>query len=44
MDLNKNGQVNLKEFLFCIIKWVGIDSDDEMEQWKRLLILWKFQK
>ncbi|KAJ4795088.1 Calcium ion binding protein [Rhynchospora pubera] len=32
MDMNKNGQVTLKGFLFCIIKWIGIDSDDDIEQ------------
>ncbi|KQK07550.1 probable calcium-binding protein CML21 isoform X2 [Brachypodium distachyon] len=29
MDLNKNGSVNLKEFLFSMIRWAGIETEDE---------------
>ncbi|XP_052155501.1 probable calcium-binding protein CML22 [Oryza glaberrima] len=29
MDLNRNGHVNLKEFLLSIIRWAGIETDDD---------------
>lgn len=29
MDLNKNGKVNLKEFLFSMIRWAGLEPDEE---------------
>uniref|UniRef100_A0A0D9X6M9 EF-hand domain-containing protein n=1 Tax=Leersia perrieri TaxID=77586 RepID=A0A0D9X6M9_9ORYZ len=29
MDLNRNGHVNLKEFLFSIIRWAGLETDDD---------------
>ncbi|KAK1318638.1 putative calcium-binding protein CML22 [Acorus calamus] len=29
MDWDKNGEISLKEFLFALTKWVGMDSDDE---------------
>ncbi|XP_042966735.1 probable calcium-binding protein CML22 isoform X5 [Carya illinoinensis] len=30
MDWDRNGQVSFREFLFAFIKWVGIDTDEEM--------------
>ncbi|XP_006654041.1 probable calcium-binding protein CML22 [Oryza brachyantha] len=32
MDLNRNGNVNLKEFLFSIIRWAGVESDEERNE------------
>lgn len=29
MDLNKNGKVNLKEFLFSMIKWAGLEPEED---------------
>lgn len=29
MDLNRNGHVNLKEFLLSIIRWAGVETDDD---------------
>lgn len=29
MDLDRNGKISFREFLFAFIKWVGIDSDDD---------------
>ncbi|XP_062232409.1 probable calcium-binding protein CML22 [Phragmites australis] len=29
MDLNRNGKVNLKEFLFSIIRWAGLETEDD---------------
>ncbi|WVZ96252.1 hypothetical protein U9M48_041916 [Paspalum notatum var. saurae] len=29
MDLNRNGKVNLKEFLYSMIRWAGIETEDE---------------
>ncbi|KAL6607847.1 hypothetical protein ACP70R_040910 [Stipagrostis hirtigluma subsp. patula] len=29
MDLDRNGKVNLKEFLFSMIRWAGLDTEDE---------------
>ncbi|KAL6840976.1 hypothetical protein ACP4OV_029236 [Aristida adscensionis] len=29
MDLNRNGRVNLKEFLFSMIRWAGLETDDD---------------
>ncbi|CAD5179637.1 unnamed protein product [Musa acuminata subsp. malaccensis] len=31
MDRNKDGTVSFKEFLFSLIKWIGIDTDHEKE-------------
>ncbi|CAL9096693.1 unnamed protein product [Musa acuminata var. zebrina] len=31
MDRNKDGTVTFKEFLFSLIKWIGIDTDHEKE-------------
>ncbi|RZR92574.1 hypothetical protein BHM03_00020886 [Ensete ventricosum] len=31
MDWNKDGTVTFKEFLFSLIKWIGIDTDHEKE-------------
>ncbi|CAL9056407.1 probable calcium-binding protein CML22 isoform X2 [Musa acuminata AAA Group] len=31
MDRNKDGTVSFKEFLFSVIKWIGIDTDHEKE-------------
>lgn len=28
MDLNKNGKVNLKEFLFSMIRWAGLEPEE----------------
>ncbi|KAF7096395.1 hypothetical protein CFC21_098349, partial [Triticum aestivum] len=28
MDLNKNGKVNLKEFLFSLIRWAGLKPEE----------------
>ncbi|XP_041000075.1 probable calcium-binding protein CML22 isoform X3 [Juglans microcarpa x Juglans regia] len=30
MDWDRNGQVSFREFLFAFIKWVGIDTDEEI--------------
>lgn len=30
MDWDKNGKVSFREFLFSLISWVGIDSDEEI--------------
>lgn len=30
MDWNKDGKVGFREFLFSLINWVGIDSNDEV--------------
>ncbi|KAM7461832.1 hypothetical protein LguiA_029953 [Lonicera macranthoides] len=30
MDWDKNGKVSFREFLFALVNWVGIDSDDEI--------------
>ncbi|XP_044500545.1 probable calcium-binding protein CML22 isoform X2 [Mangifera indica] len=30
MDWDKNGKVGFREFLFSLISWVGIDSDEEI--------------
>ncbi|CAL1404778.1 unnamed protein product [Linum trigynum] len=32
MDWDKNGMVNIKEFLFAFTKWVGIDDDDDDDE------------
>ncbi|CAL1365732.1 unnamed protein product [Linum trigynum] len=32
MDWDKNGMVNIKEFLFAFTKWVGIEDDDDDEE------------
>ncbi|KAF9606791.1 hypothetical protein IFM89_028167 [Coptis chinensis] len=32
LDSNKSGQVSFKEFLFALIKWVGVDTDEEEEE------------
>uniref|UniRef100_A0A0A9GAK1 EF-hand domain-containing protein n=1 Tax=Arundo donax TaxID=35708 RepID=A0A0A9GAK1_ARUDO len=29
MDLNRNGKVNLKEFLFSMIRWAGLETEDD---------------
>ncbi|TVU17864.1 hypothetical protein EJB05_33924, partial [Eragrostis curvula] len=29
MDLNRNGKVNLKEFLFSMVRWAGLDTEDD---------------
>ncbi|CAI9771173.1 unnamed protein product [Fraxinus pennsylvanica] len=29
MDLDRNGKISFREFLFAFIKWVGIDSDND---------------
>ncbi|OEL36655.1 putative calcium-binding protein CML22 [Dichanthelium oligosanthes] len=29
MDLNRNGKVNLKEFLYSIIRWAGHETEDD---------------
>ena len=29
MDLNRNGEVNLKEFLYSIIRWAGHETEDD---------------
>lgn len=29
MDLNRNGKVNLKEFLYSMIRWAGLETEDE---------------
>ena len=29
MDWNKDGKVGFREFLFSMINWVGLDSNDE---------------
>ncbi|XP_050216513.1 probable calcium-binding protein CML22 isoform X2 [Mercurialis annua] len=31
LDWDKNGKVSFREFLFALINWVGIDSDEETE-------------
>ncbi|KAK9288477.1 hypothetical protein L1049_016934 [Liquidambar formosana] len=30
MDWKRNGKVSFREFLFALIDWVGIDTDDEI--------------
>lgn len=30
MDWDRNGQVSFREFLFALIKWVGMGNDDEI--------------
>ncbi|XP_047096393.1 probable calcium-binding protein CML22 isoform X1 [Lolium rigidum] len=29
MDLDRNGKVNLKEFLFAMIRWAGLETDED---------------
>ncbi|GJM94582.1 hypothetical protein PR202_ga11240 [Eleusine coracana subsp. coracana] len=29
MDLDRNGKVNLKEFLFAMIRWAGLETEDD---------------
>lgn len=29
MDLNRNGKVNLKEFLYSMIRWAGLGTEDD---------------
>ncbi|CAD6264310.1 unnamed protein product [Miscanthus lutarioriparius] len=29
MDLNRNGKVNLKEFLYSMIRWAGLETEDD---------------
>ncbi|KAJ1261600.1 hypothetical protein BS78_09G042600 [Paspalum vaginatum] len=29
MDLDRNGKVNLKEFLYSMIRWAGLETEDE---------------
>jgi calcium-binding protein CML len=29
MDINRNGKVNLKEFLYSIIRWAGHETEDD---------------
>ncbi|WOL14398.1 hypothetical protein Cni_G23178 [Canna indica] len=31
MDWNKDGMVNFKEFLYSMIKWIGMETDDDQE-------------
>ncbi|CAK9165518.1 unnamed protein product [Ilex paraguariensis] len=30
MDWDRNGKVSFREFLFALIDWVGVDTDDEI--------------
>ncbi|KAJ0034713.1 hypothetical protein Pint_25414 [Pistacia integerrima] len=32
MDWDKNGKVSFREFLFSLIRWVGIDTDEEITE------------
>ena len=29
MDLNRNGMVDLKEFLYSMIRWAGLETEDD---------------
>jgi len=33
MDWDRNGMVNFKEFLFAFTNWVGIDDNEDEEDW-----------
>lgn len=32
MDWDKNGMVNVKEFLFAFTRWVGIEDTDDNDE------------
>lgn len=41
MDWNKDGTVSIKEFLYSMIKWIGMDSDDdEKEETVKQIVIW----
>jgi calcium-binding protein CML len=29
MDVNRNGKVNLKKFLFAMVRWAGLETEDD---------------
>lgn len=33
MDWDKNGMVSFKEFLFAFTRWVGIDENEDNDEW-----------